>query len=102
MACETRERTGKCTHFQCQFSDVTPHGYNCVEIFPEGCEGSEPGCPEICKNKMKEHRAMKPRDLAALLRRAAAALETPKDLTKAEKTHVIEDLLAEADKVNPE
>jgi len=45
---------------------------------------------------------MKPRDLASLLRRAAAALETPKDLTSKEKDEVIEDLVEAADEIDPE
>ena len=40
-------------------------------------------------------------DLAALLNRAAAAIETPKDLTAAELRHVVEDLNAQADALDP-
>jgi len=42
---------------------------------------------------------MKNQDLIALLNRAAAALETPSDLTPEEKQHVIEDLVIAADSV---
>ena len=38
----------------------------------------------------------KPRDLAALLNRAAAAIETPADLTDEERGHVVEDLTVTA------
>jgi len=40
-------------------------------------------------------------DLAALLNRAAAAIETPADLSADERRHVVEDLNAEADKLDP-
>jgi hypothetical protein len=45
---------------------------------------------------------MKPRDLAALLRRAAAALETPEDLTSKEVDEVVEDLVEAAEGIDPE
>ena len=41
----------------------------------------------------------KPRDLANLLSRASACIETPGDLTKAEKKELIEDLQAEEDAI---
>jgi len=41
------------------------------------------------------------RDLAALLRRGAAAIETPGDLTDEERGHVAEDLALYADKIDP-
>jgi hypothetical protein len=44
---------------------------------------------------------MKPRDLANLLNRAAAALETPDDLSEIELEELIEDLQAEADSLVP-
>ncbi len=40
-------------------------------------------------------------ELAALLNRAAAAIETPGDLNAAEKRHVCEDLCAAADALDP-
>jgi len=40
-------------------------------------------------------------ELAALLNRAAAAIETPGDLTPEELKHVAEDLCIEADKLDP-
>lgn len=40
---------------------------------------------------------MKPRELASLLRRAAAAIETPDDLSNEERMHVVEDLCVAAD-----
>ena len=33
MACLRRERTGFCSHHQCEYSDETPHGAQCIEIF---------------------------------------------------------------------
>jgi hypothetical protein len=39
---------------------------------------------------------LKPRDLANLLNRAAAALETPDDLTPQDKADLIEDLVVAA------
>jgi hypothetical protein len=44
-------------------------------------------------------RPSSPSDLIALLNRAAAALETPNDLTPEEVEHVIEDLVVEAKKL---
>lgn len=43
---------------------------------------------------------MKTRDLLNLLNRAAAALETPKDLTPKERAELIEDLLHAAKSLN--
>jgi len=40
---------------------------------------------------------MKRRELVLLLNRAAAALETPNDLTEEEKAHVVEDLAVAAE-----
>jgi len=40
-------------------------------------------------------------ELAALLNRAAAAIETPGDLTAEELKHVVEDLCIEADNLDP-
>jgi len=47
MACEKRQRTGSCMHFQCPFSELTTHGYECVEVVDGYCEvgdGCYPGC----------------------------------------------------------
>jgi hypothetical protein len=44
---------------------------------------------------------MNAQDVRRLLLRAAAALETPDDLTKEEKGHVIEDCLIAADQIGP-
>jgi hypothetical protein len=32
MACQVREKTGNCGHHQCEFSQETSHGYECVDI----------------------------------------------------------------------
>ena len=52
MACDKRCRTGSCVHHQCEYSDQTDHGYECVELFSgDGhifCEIGEncfTGCP---------------------------------------------------------
>jgi hypothetical protein len=44
---------------------------------------------------------MKPHDLAALLYRAAAALETPLDLSQEEVTALIADLVEAANELQP-
>ena len=44
---------------------------------------------------------MSPRDLAALLYRAAAGLETPQDLTPEERAHLVEDLVLAAAEYYP-
>lgn len=36
MACVTRENTGSCHHYQCQFSDES--GFECVDIWAGKCE----------------------------------------------------------------
>ena len=60
MACEKRERTGSCSHYQCPYADDTPHGYECVEIFPgEGCEASCQECPDRCERKARADREPK-------------------------------------------
>ncbi len=38
MACQTREKTGTCSHHQCQFSDQTREGYECVDVIDNFCE----------------------------------------------------------------
>lgn len=43
---------------------------------------------------------MKHRELINLLHRAAAALETPSDLTEADKKALVEDLVYAAEEVN--
>lgn len=45
MACELRERTGKCRHSQCPFPYES--GFNCVEIVGGFCEIGE-DCVERC------------------------------------------------------
>lgn len=57
MACETRERTGRCSHTQCPYPSYTSHHYECIEVFTDGCEASENRCPDECFYKADEHRA---------------------------------------------
>lgn len=47
MACRLRERTGVCLHHQCEFSDQTEHGYECVDVVGAWCEVGD-GCLEEC------------------------------------------------------
>ena len=50
MACQKRERLGYCSCYQCQFTDRTDHGYECVMVnyLLHLCEcglGCIPDCP---------------------------------------------------------
>lgn len=51
MACPKRINCGSCPHHQCQFSDLTPHGYECVDILAtesgQYCEVGE-NCIKEC------------------------------------------------------
>ena len=38
MACEKRQNTGHCGHYQCPFSTGTEHGAECVDFFDGLCE----------------------------------------------------------------
>jgi len=53
MACEKRERTGECGHFQCPHSGETEHGFECVEIFGPCCEAGL-DCLEKCDYSFTE------------------------------------------------
>lgn len=52
MACERRKRTGRCSHYQCPYSDETDHGYECVEIMGDFCEAGE-NCIAECNYSYK-------------------------------------------------
>jgi len=51
MACQKRERTGSCGHHQCDYSEHTEHGYECVDILYHDnvpfCEVGQ-GCYSKC------------------------------------------------------
>lgn len=47
MSCARKERTGFCSHPQCQYPDETGHGYECVDIEKGFCEVGE-NCLEKC------------------------------------------------------
>ena len=47
MACSLREQTGRCSHYQCQFSTKTEHGFECIELAGGFCECGE-GCLKKC------------------------------------------------------
>ena len=38
MACDKRKQTGICGHYQCPYSGLTDHGYECLGIFGHFCE----------------------------------------------------------------
>jgi hypothetical protein len=48
LACQTRERTGRCTHAQCPHSTETAHGYECIDIVNGFCEVGD-GCLPKCQ-----------------------------------------------------
>lgn len=58
MACEKRQVTGRCAHFQCPCPDETEHGYECVDIFDGICEGSRESCPS-CQYKERPKKSEK-------------------------------------------
>lgn len=56
MACQRRKKLGHCSHHQCEFTDYTDHGYECVEVIKEYCEMGS-GCYEKCQYSWKEEDA---------------------------------------------
>lgn len=51
MACERRERTGSCGHYQCPFEAES--GYQCVDVIAGFCEIGE-GCVQRCPYAWKD------------------------------------------------
>ena len=52
MACAKREKTGSCSHHQCEFAAFTYHGYECVEVVDNYCEAGK-GCWPVCPYSWK-------------------------------------------------
>lgn len=54
MACNKREETGRCPHYQCPFSEMTKHGYECVDVFTSEVNGAPVSFCEIGEGCLTE------------------------------------------------
>jgi len=53
VVCNIRRLYGDCDHYQCEFSHLTKHGYNCVEFYSGECEAGN-NCIEKCEHSFKK------------------------------------------------